>query len=162
VIFLLLALLVFATSGFACLCAGEQTVEGSFKESTAIFTGKFIRSEWCSGIRSELHEIAMNVSGDQKRDYEVLVYVFAVDKWWKGAGTSEVVLISDHVRNKDGTESISDCGLGFEEGKDYLIYAYGQGDNFGTGACSRTRSLKRAKSDIKKLDRLAKPRSPFA
>ena len=161
-VFLLLSVFVFATSGFACVCAGEETVQSSFKESTAIFAGKMIREEWRSGIRNELHDIAMNISGDQKRDYEVKVYVFAVDTWWKGAGTSEVVLISDHVRSKDGTESISDCGLGFEAGHDYLIFAYGEGDNFGTGVCSRTKSLGRAKADIKKLNRLAKPRGPFA
>lgn len=155
-------MLVFSTSGFACLCDGEQTVESSFKESTAIFTGKMIREEWRSGIKNEMHDIAMNISGDQKRDYEVKVYIFAVDKWWKGAGTSEVVLISDQVRNPDGSQTISDCGLGFEAGHDYLIYAYGEGDSFSTGVCSRTRSIQRATADIKRLSRLVKPKRPAA
>ena len=147
-----------AVSSFACLCAGESTVAQSFKGASAVFVGKFIREEYRSGIKNELHEVGMEAWGKKGESYEVLVHIFQVDRWWKGAGTYEVVLITDHTRNKDGSESISDCGLGFEPGKEYLVYAHEDGDHISTNACSRTRNIKRAAGDIKRLNRLAKPR----
>jgi hypothetical protein len=151
----MLFVLLTASPAHACLCGGT-TVRKSFKEASAIFTGKFLRSEYRKGIKSQFEEMNAGYTG-KKLDYEVLVYVFEADKWWKGAGTREVVLISDETRRSDGTGSVSDCGLGFEKGVDYLIYAYGKGDDFGTGACTLTKRVARAQKDISLLGRLARP-----
>lgn len=93
----------------------------------------------------------------KKLDYEVMVYIFESDLWWKGAGAREVVLMTDETRRSDGTESVSDCGLGFEKDHDYLIYAYGKGDDFGTGFCTLTKRMSRAAKDINTLNKLARP-----
>ena len=154
---ILLPVLLFLSlpSVFACLCGGT-TVQKSFKEATAIFTGRFIRSEFRKGIKSDFEEMNARDTG-KKLDYEVLVYIFESDKWWKGALTREVVLITDETRRSDGTSSVSDCGLGFEKNHDYLIYAYGEGDDFGTGACTLTKRISRAAKDINILNKLARP-----
>jgi hypothetical protein len=144
-----------ATVASACLCEGT-TVEKSFKNASAIFTGKFIREEYRKGIKSEFEEMNAEFIG-KKLDYEVLVYIFEADRWWKGDGTKEVVLISDETRRSDGTSSVSDCGLGYEEGREYLIYAYGEGDDFKSGACSLTKRISRAAPDMKILNKLARP-----
>jgi hypothetical protein len=154
---LLSLLFIFSSppDAFACLCGGT-TVQKSFREATAIFTGRLLRSEYRKGIKSEFEEMNTEFTG-KKLDYEVLVYVFEADKWWKGAGTREVVLISDETRRSDGTGSVSDCGLAFEKGVDYLIYAYGEGDEFGTGACALTKRVARAAKDFSILGKLARP-----
>jgi hypothetical protein len=150
-----LLLLFIAPTTYACLCEGT-TVEKSFKNASAIFTGKFIREEYRKGIKSEFEEMNAGWTG-KKLDYEVMVYIFEADQWWKGAGTREVVLITDYTRRSDGTESISDCGLGFKTHTKYLIYAYGEGDNFGTGQCTLTKRISRAAPDLKILNKLAHP-----
>lgn len=142
----------FASTASACVCAGERSVRAAFKESKAVFTGTFLRAEFRSGIRNEMQEIANEAWGKKGQPYEVEVYIFAVDTWWKGAGTREVVLMTDTTRAPDGTESVSDCGLGFEVGKKYLVYAYENGKNISAGACSRTARISRARGDIKKLN----------
>lgn len=151
VVFLLSA----APAAFACLCEGT-TVEKSFKNAAAIFTAKYLRSEYRKGIKSEFEEMNAEWTG-KKLDYEVMVYIFVSDRWWKGAGTREVVLMTDYTRRSDGSESISDCGLGFKTDTKYLIYAYGEGDNFGTGQCTLTKRISRAAPDIKILNKLARP-----
>lgn len=150
-----LVVLFAASSAFGCLCSGT-TVQKSFKEATAIFTGNFIRSEYRKGIKSEFEAQDMEWKG-KKVDYEVLVYIFETDQWWKGAGTKEIVLITDQTRRSDGTESVSDCGLGFKPDIKYLVYAFGEGDNFGTNACSLTKRAEKAAKDIGILNKLAKP-----
>ena len=144
-----------ASSAYACVCAGT-TVQRSFREATAIFTGKYLRSEYRKGIKSHFEEMNAGYTGE-KLEYEVLVYIFESDVWWKGPGTREVVLMTDETRRSDGSGSVSDCGLGFEMGRDYLIYAYGEGDEFGTGACSLTKRRSRAAKDINTLNKLARP-----
>jgi hypothetical protein len=144
--------LVFCVDAAACVCAGEPSVRTAFKESAAVFTGTFIRAEFRKGIRSEMQEIANDAWGKKGQPYEVEVYIFQVDTWWKGAGTREVMLITDSTRAPDGSTSVSDCGLGFDEGEKYLVYASQNGDNISAGACSRTASISHARGDIIKLD----------
>lgn len=148
---------IVASPVLACLCSGEPSVDESFKDASAIFTGTFLRAEYRGGIRNELHEIGLDASSKKGERYEVLVYIFRVGRWFKGAGTYEVVLVTDNTRSPDGSQSISDCGLAFQAGRQYLVYAYPDGEHVSSNACSRTRNIKRAASDIKRLNRLAKP-----
>ncbi len=86
---------------------------------------------------------------------------FQVQKWWKGNLSNEVILVTDQTRTSDGTTSVGDCGLGFEKGEPYLIYAYGKEKGLGTDACTRTKKLKRAKADLKQLGEGNDPISAF-
>ena len=155
VIFLPLIILLLTPAAFGCLCAGT-TVEKSFNEASAILTGKFLREEYRRGVKNELREMEFE-SAEKRVDYETLVYIFEADKWWKGAGKREVVLYTDQTRDPDGSQHISDCELGFKVGMKYLIYAYGEGDEFGTGACTLTKRISRAAKDISILNKLARP-----
>jgi hypothetical protein len=148
-----LAVLLLPSSAAACLCDTLATVERAFIESSAVFTGRYIGAEYRKGIKDELVEIAI-ANDPKKSEYEVLVYKFEVREWWKGGSKSEAFLVTNHARFADGTEMISDCDVGFEKGKNYLIYAYGDEKEYGTGACTRTRRMKRAKADIAALKRL--------
>jgi hypothetical protein len=142
---------------FACLCDGTPTVTEELKGATAIFSGKYVGGEYRKGIVNEFRRMEEEIDG-KKIEYEVLVLRFQVEKWWKGNLSNEVILVTDQTKASDGTTSVGDCGLGFEKGKRYLIYAYGKEDELGTDACTRTKKLKRAKEDLKQL---GKGNDPF-
>jgi hypothetical protein len=147
-------LFVLPAAASACVCDTSATVQQAFTESAAVFTGKFIGSELRKGIKNEFAEMNARDTGKQL-DYEVMTYRFEVADWFKGNNSaSEVILVTDEVRYADGTESTSDCGLGFKAGESYLVYAYGDKDGIAANACSRTARLSRAKPDIAILKRL--------
>ena len=152
-VLMMMFLFAFSAPAYACVCAGEETVAKAFEGATAVFRGKYVGSEYRKGIQSEFMEQHLEWLG-KKGWYEVLVHKFDASMWWKGDLSRAVVLISDQTRAADGSETVSDCDLGFEKGTEYLIYAYGEGDNFGTGMCTRTRSIKRAARDIRQLNRI--------
>src|SRR5687768_17159621 len=47
------------------------------------------------------------------------------------------------------------CGLGFEEGMTYLVFARADGDTLAAGLCSRTARIQRAAQDVRELNRIA-------
>jgi hypothetical protein len=156
-----LAVGLFAGHASACVCA-QVSFREDFRQASSIFAGKFVRSEWRAGVRNEMHEIALESEGKKGEPYQVEVQIFEVETWWKGPGTREVALVTDHTRAPDKTESMSDCGLGFTIGQTYLIYAYDNDKNLSTSACSRTAKLASARGDVKKLNAIRKGRKPFA
>ena len=153
---LTIALLLLPMPALACVCAGDQTVQQAYKDSGAIFAGRMIAAEWRSGIKNEFAEMD-NEWRKTNRKYEVLVYRFEVTRWYKGDnGSTEATLVTEQVKFDDGTESVSDCGLAFKENEDYLIYAYDDKGELGTGVCSRTKRRSRASADLNVLERLSK------
>ena len=155
---LYLVLILLPAPVLACVCDTSLTVQTAYRESAAIFAGRLIAAEYRKGIKNEFAEMDAEWRA-KKREYEVLVYRFEVTRWYKGGPPTsrEAVLVTDNVRFlDDGTESISDCGLGFEKGIDYLIYAYGDEKEISTNACSFTKRLSRARPDIAILEKLRK------
>ncbi len=148
------------SSTFACLCDRTPSVAEELKGATAIFSGKYVSGEYRKGIVNEFRRMEEEIDG-KKIEYEVLVLRFQVEKWWKGNLSNEVILVTDQTRASDGTTSVGDCGLGFEKGQRYLIYAYGKENELGTDACTRTKKLKRAKADLKQLGEGNDPISAF-
>jgi hypothetical protein len=142
--------LINVSSAFACLCDGTPTAEEELKGATAIFSGKYVGGEYKKGIVNQFRQMEEEIDG-KKVEYEVLVLRFRAEKWWKGTPYNEVFLVTDQTRTSEGITSVGDCGLGFEKGKRYLIYAYGNEKELGTDACTRTKKIKRAKEDLKQL-----------
>jgi hypothetical protein len=142
---------------FGCVCDTSVTFAESFKEASAVFSAKFVSAEYRKGIISESIE-ATFFPGNEKRSYEVLVLKFQVEQSWKGAPKQQIVLLTNHARFSDGSTSVSDCDLLFNEGKRYLIFAYGAENRLQTSACSRTARLEKAKKDLKLLGAGKKPR----
>jgi hypothetical protein len=141
---------------YACLCDGTPTVPEEFNHATAIFAGVYLGEEYRKGIKNQYREMERSEGKDVA--YEVLVQRFRVETFWKGDLSSEVVIVTDRTRASDGTESISDCGLGFEVGKRYLVYAFGEEKELGSSACTRTRRWSRAKDDLRYLGKGTKVR----
>jgi hypothetical protein len=156
ILYLAVFFLIPVPSAFACVCAGTSSVTEEFKDAAAVFSGKYVGSEYRKGIVNQFRE--MQQSEGQRIEYEVLVLKFEVEEWWKGNLDKEVILVTEQTRASDGTVSVSDCELGFEKGKRYLVYAFGEGNELGASACSRTKSLRKAKADLKELGKGNKPR----
>ena len=123
---------------FACSCvlpvgnlSLKKQVENSYKTASAVFSAEVI-------------EISQ-----QPNVYNVIIKL-KVSKSWKRINSQEIILTT----GRGG----GDCGYRFEIGKKYLVYAYGERNDLGTGICSRTDLLKNNK-DIKVLDKLKKKKT---
>ena len=113
---------------FACSCAPPLPPQQELAESSAVFAGEVVATE--------------ELNGGQP-DSELVARV-AVTEVWKGE-VHEVVEVRTAA---DGAM----CGVGFEVGREMLIYAgVGDDDRFGTHLCTRTASLDRAEEDLAAL-----------
>lgn len=125
-----------AETSYACSCLAsdaslKEQVEGAYKASTAVFTGKVLSVEPAAG------------------EATYVTVKFAVSKTWKGAKGSEISLTTE----KDSAM----CGYNFAAGQEYVVYAYAGKMALTTNNCSRTAgSIKNG--DVKYLKALAKRR----
>jgi hypothetical protein len=127
-LFLLLVpvlLSLFPQPASACSCAMPGSVEEELKQKTAVFSGKVIDINRSS-----------NVFLQSSEPVQVL---FEVNEVWKGSNKSQVIV---HT----GSDSAS-CGFEFELNKEYIVYAYGENGDLGTGLCERTKLLSEASED---------------
>jgi hypothetical protein len=130
---LLLALLlgfsfvaVVATPAHACSCAGMWDTEEEFRRSDAVFAGEVV----------EVEELPMEQAGPTDSGMPFLAPVtFDVKGAWKGVVGDSVVV--------HGQGPGPSCGLDFERGETYLVFAgrAGEGENgsLQTDMCSSTR-----------------------
>jgi hypothetical protein len=107
----------------ACSCAGSSSVKKELRTSDAVFSGAVVNideSDTSRGAGLSLGKV-----------------VFDVNRSWKGvAGDSAVVY---------GQGPGASCGVGFETGKTYLVFAYRGGEgregSLQTDLCTRTQEL---------------------
>lgn len=131
------AFLLPAAPASACSCAMPKPPEEALRDATAVFSGRAVRIERPVFSPSSLDPVSVAIG---------------VDRWWKGPGTARVTV-------KTAREGAS-CGYGFIEGREYLVYAYGDGNDLGVSACSRTKPLVSAGEDIAALGRGTPPLLP--
>lgn len=113
----------------ACSCASPQTVEAQFSRSEAVFAGRVL----------DVNE-QRNLNGSMTK-----AALFEVSSIWKGAPISQIII---HTGSGGG-----DCGIHFENGKEYLVYAgrstmYGDKELLVTIICDRTVALDQAQEDL--------------
>ena len=125
--------LVLPSSVLACSCAlptgsVRQQVEKARKDSRAIFSGTVIEVTPVVPYR-------LGVGFSVK---------FRVDRSWKGRISEEIAIFTG--------SGGGDCGLSFDIGDRYLVYAFGTSDaSLSTGICQRTRPIGAGAGDIKIL-----------
>jgi hypothetical protein len=129
--FLLLVLLlgfslVVARPAQACSCAGMWDTEEEFLRSDAVFAGEVV----------EVKELPMEQAGPTDPGMPYLAPVtFDVKGAWKGVAGDSVVV--------HGQGPGPSCGIDFERGETYLVFAgrAGEGENgaLQTDMCSSTR-----------------------
>ena len=129
-IFLIAAslLVLNTTAANACSCV-PTTPQQSLNNSREVFAGKVIDIVDQSGTNPE----ASGSLGGFK-------VIFEVSKVWKGKLEKQQVVLT--------SGSSASCGYNFEKGKEYLVYANGQGTQLQTGLCSGTTLLANAQRDI--------------
>jgi len=124
-------LLLLPDCASACSCMGVP-IQRYISSSDAVFSGKVVEIDRPSTIE----------------DPETVT--FRVIESWKGPG-------GDKLEVKTPVSGAS-CGYHFEEGQDYLVYAYGKGEPFETDICSGTTHLSKADEDLALLGSGEKPK----
>ncbi len=114
---------------YACSCARPQTVEAQFSRSEAVFAGRALDVKEQRTLNGSMTKSAL----------------FEVSRIWKGGPESQIII---HTGSGGG-----DCGINFENGKDYLVYAqpstmYGDKELLVTIICDRTVALDQAQEDL--------------
>ncbi len=111
----------------ACTCAliGSQKVEGALSDSSAVFSGEVVAVEKGTATASGPGNDTVTL-----RASEV----------WKGTdqGTLQVSTPSQGIA----------CGFHFEEGQEYLVYAYGGQQRLEVDICTETKPLSKAGADL--------------
>lgn len=107
---------------FACECFGPSPPSKAFDESTAVFTGRVASVE--------------TVEHNKKVHFDV-------ERAWKGV-TETTATVSTGIDS-------GACGYDFEEGREYLVYAYGSNELLGSGICTRTQPVMDAYVDLAAL-----------
>lgn len=152
-----------STEVFACSCVGmpgqsvEEYVVQKFNASTAVFSGKAVRFEW----RKENREPStFRIDTGDPADWETKVVILKVDRWWRMAAGTELILYTDERRNtKTNMGSGSSCDYSFKLGESYLVYAGGTENRLQTHSCAGTLPESRAKEDIQVLGKGEEPQA---
>lgn len=130
----------FITSAEACTCTGPMPPCQEYGAAAAVFTGTVID---ISTVSVELGE------GERKHAYNKKLVRFSVEQAFRGTSGSEVEIATG--------SGGGDCGYHFEQGKQYIVYAYNDSESkrLGTGICTRTRLLRDAAEDLAYIRGLA-------
>ncbi|WP_289136898.1 hypothetical protein [uncultured Brevibacillus sp.] len=121
------------TPAHACSCSTPSPKE-AIQQSAAIFSGKVIQVQ----ETSDWHEW---IPLSNKRVRGGFGVVLDVQSTWKGIDQTQVLIFTE------GWEL--GCGVPFEVGKEYLVYAsYWERDVLETHTCSRTAELIHATDDL--------------
>ena len=152
----------------ACSCAGESTVEGEFKSSDIVLSGKVINSinEWVpdSSEIKYMTEFGISIDSLDKRligQYFRKVQIL-IETLYKGKVNNDTLTIYTGMGG-------GDCGYHFNVGQKYILYAdsdsyfasfnkdqeFPDGENiYWTNICSRTQEYNRKEANT--LEKLKK------
>lgn len=111
-------------TALACTCVEPKEPTEALKESTAVFVGRVAEIE-----ESQANQFSYGA-------------IFEIQRAWKGIESDMPV-----VRVTTGTSGDT-CGYGFQENKEYLVYASGDLKELATSICSRTTMLDNAQPDL--------------
>jgi hypothetical protein len=139
-IFLIAASLLVLNTNPASACSCIQTTpQQSLKNSKVVFAGRVIDVV-------EQRDSTDAASGPSLAGVKV---TFDASQVWKGKPDRQMVITT--------SGSSASCGYFFEKGKEYLVYANGQGTQLQTGLCSGTKPLSNAQADLAVLGRGISP-----
>lgn len=128
------ALLLVTSLAEACKCRPPGPPKESADASDAVLVGKVTKVE-------EVNELHRRIT-------------LAVTTSYKGPTKKEAVIYT--------STSSASCGVEFEKGKSYIVYAteslQGKDKVLTTNTCTRTRTLDDAKEDLKDLGEGTKPK----
>ncbi len=116
----------------ACSCSGRAPVCQAAPVSAAVFVGRAVG-------HSVINEPVK--FGDRTAYAEKNKFTFAVSENFIGPHARTISIVT-------GTGG-GDCGIGFAQGQEYLVYAWRESDGtLSTGICSRTAPVSNASEDL--------------
>lgn len=117
----------------ACSCLPPGPPADALRDSAAVFAGE--------AVSVDARRAPGEADDTSPMSYDVR---FRVSEAWKGIDGETVTVTT--------AGSSAACGIAFEEGADYLVYAYRpEGGELMTGLCSRTAPLATAGDDLQAL-----------
>lgn len=146
-------MLITYNNAFACVCMVQPNNEKDlrkaiihdFNYSSLVFSGKMIAREFIPTIIKD--HLGKEVKAEN------LVYRLSVEKLYKGVAGSEVILYTDVYKYGDTSQTTS-CNFTLKVGEQYLVYAIpNQEGKLQKRGCSRTNLIKKAKMDIKEIQK---------
>ncbi len=141
--------IVFSFAGqtaMACTCAGAGTPCESYGRAAAVFVGTV------TGVRAnepktrDLSE-RRKLEDSGEIDLAPIGYKFSVEQAYLGVAGAEIEIFT----GRGG----GDCGITFQTGQRYLVYAYSSRDKLTTNICTRTKPFNRASEDVAFLGTLS-------
>lgn len=130
------------TCVYACSCIMPGTPQEEVTRSDAVFSGKVTQQTPAAGLDGS----------------EAIKVSFEVGQVWKGQIPQELLL--------ETSGSSASCGYTFENGKEYLVYAYSNEGQLSVNLCSRTALVADAQEDLTALGQstvpAAAPETPAA
>jgi hypothetical protein len=136
------ALLALSTHNvFACSCAGSSPPCQAYGEAAAVFVGTVIDS----------HNVTIKY-GDI--DEQMRSVRFSLDTAFRGVEAAQVEVLTGFGGG--------DCGFGFVQSQQYLVYAYEFQGKLSTNICTRTRSIAKAQEDLLYLRGLGRAKPTVA
>jgi len=133
---------------FACSCAifgnQKEMVESGLSSSDAVFSGEVVDFEKSPSDTTMMEGTMFTIMSPRPA-----TATLRVSDVWKGPEreTLEVSTSSQETA----------CGVPFEEGREYLVYAYGE-QGLETDLCSQTKPLSEAGTDLAVLANSEKPK----
>jgi hypothetical protein len=138
---------IFSSQAIACDCTGPRG-KAAVKASVAAFRG----------IVSKVVYLDPDTAQSEPR----IIVTFSVSRVWKGSVRNEVVLHT--IYNK-----YSCAGFYFQKGKEYLVFAYSNGEDMakkfplakkslGTNICNGTNLIELAQDDLRDIGKGRNPK----
>ncbi len=140
-ILLIVPLLILGYVAYGCSCAFENVDVHKIMRHDLVFAGKIIKKE---EINNSARERKIPSKFSEARS--ALKYTFAVKKLIHGNLTQKQVVVYS-------TTSGAACGVNYEVGDEYYLFAYEYQSEFHTGLCSQNIKKQKATKPYKKLMR---------
>lgn len=121
----------------ACSCIPPAPPQESLKQAVAVFTGKVVSIK--------------NPQGIFESSLDPIKVTFEIREIWKGVEGKTLSLTT--------AQSSASCGVSFEQGKDYIVYAHEGKEGLEASLCSRTTEIANASEDVEALGVGAQPTS---
>ena len=138
---IIISLLAFEWTGWACSCAGPVGPSAAYRSAKAVFLGTVAESSPHTRKMGVYPISGKNAGKREEIEVEGYSITFEIEEAFKGIKGKSVKIATDAGGGS--------CGYYFEVGKAYLVYAYGASeDSLGTNICTRTRSASNAQDDL--------------
>lgn len=133
-------------NAMACTCMNPGAPCESYGKAAAVFVGTVTGVRDTERPTKDVNE-RRKLEDQGEIDWHPMAYKFSVEQAYLGIAGSEVEIFT----GRGG----GDCGVVFQNGQRYLVYAYRYKEKLSTSICQRTKPFNRATEDIAFLGTLS-------